>query len=80
MSTRDTVTAHADLFGWAVTTATHNTANYVRGDKAILVDYSRDGSINTADLYHFYRLDDLHLMDRAGSRHKKEKVLSWLAS
>jgi hypothetical protein len=74
VTTREQIDGRARMFGWQA-----NSGTYVRGDYCVQVDYSVAGHIINACRYRFFKLDDLHLEGRAGGRHKKTIVLSWLA-
>lgn len=75
MSTRDEIDGTANLLGWSASDGT-----YLRGDRCVQVDYSATGHITAASWYRFFKLNDLQLVAQAGGKHKKETVLSWLAS
>lgn len=75
MSAREEVDATASLLGWEVSEGT-----YLRGDYCVQVDYTASGGISSASAYHFYSINDLKLQEQAIGKHKKEKVMAWLAA
>jgi hypothetical protein len=82
VSTRDEVNEKATLFGWQSHQAPGHPiyTTYVRADKCVQVSYATSGHITEAIRYMFFKLNDLREQERAGSTHKKETVLSWLAT
>lgn len=73
--TRREVDETATLLGWEC--RPHGT--YVRGEWCIQVDYSASGNIIQAARYHFFKINDLQLRERAVGKHKKADVMSWFA-
>lgn len=79
MSTRDEIRESAELFSWVVVDQ-HQYAIYTRGDQSAHVRYRKDGSVGEAKLYRFFKADDLHLLETAQGKHKRSRILHWLAA
>lgn len=70
----------AEILGWKVSATQVRKDTFLLGQHMIAVDYKRDGSVDQAARYLFYRINDLHLEETLiGGRYKKAKVIGWLA-
>lgn len=78
MTTREDVRETAALFSWEVNPQNEHDI-LLHGENMIDVLYDRDGSVNTAERFHFFSINDLHLIERATGQSKKAQVISWLA-
>lgn len=77
-STAEEVRHTAHLLGWTVNTD-RNEDTFVYGSNMLQVEYRRDGSIELAKRYTFFKIDDVQFEEATPPRNKKEKVLAWLA-
>lgn len=80
MTTADDINHTALQLGWEVHEYPGQATSYLRGDINIQVAYTDAGTVLYASLYHFYRIDDLRLVEEASGRFKKATVVAWLAA
>lgn len=79
MSARDELREVAKLFDWTVVDQ-RDYDIYTRGDKTIHVLYRRGDSVGRATLYRFFKIDDLQELETVQGRHRKARILHWLAA
>jgi hypothetical protein len=70
----------AHLFGWEVHVDEHRKEDtFIFGPNMLAVNYRRDGTVDQAYRYLFYRIDKPKLQEKTPLRSKKSTILAWLA-
>lgn len=79
MSAKGDIRAHAEMFNWQSHLDRQRQADtFVRGANMVTVNYRRDGTVEEAYRYEFYKVDSPQLRETAGNRHKWSRVVAWL--
>lgn len=72
---------HAKMFNWGCFSDDYRRQDtFVLGPNMVTVDYRKNGCIEAASRYEFYRIDEPRLVETASDRNRKSEVLAWLAS
>lgn len=79
MSSATEIRETAEVLGWQMSVSGPRKDTFLLGSNMLAVDYKRDGTVDQASRYLFYRINDLHLEETIHGRYKKEKIIGCLA-
>lgn len=79
MTAKEDIRHHARLFDWKCHHE-RQADTFVHGSSMVTVDYRRDGSVDQANRYEFYKVTNPELQESTGPRHKWSRVVAWLVN